>query len=148
MANTVQQIIAQVKSLCASTLGAEYQELRRVHEVEKNSFRDAKLAYGVRPLGAVNAETVTRSYTLDHTFELILTSNVARNDDDSQHEDVMETLFDNADEMFKAMVNTKLSLPLVVMSVQEPGISDPEILDDQKVVVLRMQFVVKYRSNL
>jgi len=116
--------------------------------VEKNNLRDAKLAYGVRPLDAANAATLTRSYTLDHGFEVILTDTFARGDSDKQREDSLKVMYDKADEIFKNLVNHKINLASVVLDIQDPSLSEPEFLDDSKFVILRMQYVVKYRSNL
>lgn len=148
MSNYVQQIITNVKSEAATTLGSSYQELQFVYDVEKNNYRGAYLGYGVRPLEANTADGVVGAYTLDHGFELILTSNVARTDSDAEREDVLEVLYNKADEIFKALVNSKLGLASFVLNVFDPSISEPEFYDDSKFVVLRMQFIIKYRSNL
>jgi hypothetical protein len=148
MANIVEQILTETKSLMATELGGDYQELAFIYDVEKNNLRGARMAYGVRPVDASSAATLTRSYTLDHVFEIILTDTFARGDSDAQRETSLNTMYDKADEIFKSLVNHKINLPSTVLNVEEPSIAEPEFLDDNKLIVLRMQYVVKWRSDL
>jgi len=148
MANTVEQILTQTKSIITNALGADYQELRYIYDIEKNNLREARLAYGVHPLDAASADTVTCYYTLDHSFEIILTDTFARGDSDAQRETALNTMYNKADEIFKDMVSRKVNLPTLVLNVFEPGLGNPEFLDDNKFIVLRMGYSIKYRSRL
>lgn len=148
MATIVGDIIDSMKSIIATELGATYQELKYVYNVEKNNLRSMEKAYGVRPVDAATAESVTKAFTLDHSFEIILTDSVARTDTDVQRTDAIKVMYDKGDEIFKDFINTKIALPLVVLDVRAPSISEPEFVDDNKMVILRFQTVVKYRSNL
>ena len=148
MAAIVQNIITQSKVLAAGILGASYKELRFVYNVDKNDIRSAEKAYGVRPLEASPVETVTRVYTVDQRFELILTDTIGRSDDDTQRTDAMNVMYDKVDEIFKSLVNTKINLSSTVLNIVGPSISEPEFVLDNKLVILRMQYTVKYRSAL
>lgn len=148
MSTIVQDILTQTKALAATTFGATYQELRYVYDVAKNDIRSGRLAYGVRPLSAATSAGVTRVYTMDHVFELVMTDTAARTDSDENAEDALNVMYSKADDLFKAMVNTKISLASTVLNVFNPSISEPEFIDDQKLIVLRMQFTVMYRSAL
>lgn len=148
MSNYVEQIIDETKSLIAGELGSTYQELRFIYDIEKNGLRNARLAYGVRPLGAGTAETLVRAYTLDHQFEIILSDTFARGDNDEQREAALNAMYDKSDEIFKELVNHKINLSSFVLNIFEPSMSEPEFLDDNKFIVLRMQYLVKYRSDL
>ena len=148
MSNYVEQIITQSKLLIANELGSDYQELQFIYDIEKNTLRGARLAYGIRPLNAFTAEGVTRVYTLDHEFEVILTDTFARGDNDSQREASLNTMYDKSDEIFKELVNKKINLANFVLNLFNPSISEPEFLDDNKFIILRFQFTVKYRSAL
>lgn len=148
MATIVQDILTNVKSTASTVLGALYKELRFVYSIEKNDLRSTEKAYSCRPLSASPAETITRHYTLDHQFELVLTDTIGRADDDTQRFDALHVMYDKADEIFKELVNTKLGLPATVLLVTSPSMSEPEFINDNKLVILRMQFTVKYRSAL
>lgn len=148
MATFVSQILTQIKAIIAAELGNTYTELPRIYDLSKSDLRRARLGYGVRPLDATPAETVVRAYTLDHGFEIILTDTIARDDSDAQRETVLNTMYDKADEIFKDLVNQKINLATFVMNVSQPSLSEPEFIDENKLVILRMQFIVKYRSAL
>lgn len=149
MSTIVQNILTQTKSIASTTLGATYQEIPFVYELERNDIRRAALGYGVRPLNADTTEGLVKAYTLDHNFEFIFTDAWARaGNSDSQIESAFNTMFNQCDEIFKALLNSKINLPSTVLNVQDPSISEPELLNDNKLAVLRMQYVVKYRSNL
>lgn len=144
----VSDIISALETLAATTFGATYQRLKFVYDVGKNDERGAKLGYGVRPLAAIPVEGLMKTYTVDHTFELVMTDTIARTLDDNERRTAVNTMYDKGDSFFKAVVNTKLNNPSVVWVTQSPSFSEPEFLDDHKFVILRMQFVVKYRSSL
>lgn len=148
MSTYVSQIITQTLSVISTELGSTYQQLRYVYDLDKNDYRGRYLAYGVRPLDAVSAESIVRNYTLDQGFEVILTDTIARTDSDSQITTSLGTMYNKADEIFKALVNTKINLASFVLNVFDPSLNEPEYFDDQKYVVLRMQYKVKYRSQL
>ena len=148
MATIVENIVDNSKSTAATVLGAGYKELRFVYAVEKNDIRSAEKAYSVRPLSAIPAESTVKAYTVDHQFELVLTDTIGRSDDDTQRTDALMVMYDKIDEIFKAFINTKLSLPATVLWVSSPSISEPEFVLDNKLVILRMQYTVKYRSLL
>lgn len=145
--STVADILTQVKAV-AATAAPTWHELPYVHNVGANNFRTAKLAYGVRPMDASPTSSVNRVYTMDHRFEMVLTDSIARAADDSQIETTLGVLYGVADTIFKAMVNTAINLPSVVLMVSQPSLSEPEMYEKEKFVALRMQFVVKYRSTL
>lgn len=147
MSAIVGDILTNVRAQAASILTG-WQRLPYVFDVSKNNSTRAKLAYGVRALDASPADGVNRCYTLDHRFELILTDTIARGNDDSLIETSIGTLFDKSDEMFKALVHTKISLPLVVLNISSPSLLPPELYEKEKIVAVRMQFNVSYRSAL
>lgn len=149
MSTHVTSIITEMKSQIATVLGATWQELQFVQELNRNNTRTAKNAYGVRPLDASSAEgAALRTITLDHFFEIILTDALIRRKADTDVEASTGTLYDKADEIFKVLVNSKVNLPSIVLSVSEPSLSAPEIIEDANLIAVRMRVKVKYRSTL
>lgn len=148
MATTVADILTESRSIASTTLGATWQRLQFIFDVTKLNERTGKQAFGIRPLGAVPNETVTKSFTQDHDFELILSDTFARGQSDIQREEVLDVMYDRQDEIMQQMVLTKINLSSTVMNVSQPTISEPEFFDDNKLVVLRTQYTVKYRSLL
>lgn len=148
MSAHVTSIMSALASLAGTTLGGSYKTLAHVYNVEMNNVREGYQAYGWRPLDALPSETVTRTYALDHRFELILCNTIARGATDAELTTSLCTMYDKTDELFKAMIHTKLSLPLLVLDIRTPSLSAPEIYERKNLVVLRMQVSIKYRSAL
>lgn len=146
MASIVSDVLSGIKTVAATQLGGSWQLLRNWFEVEKNDIRSAALAYNARPLSAIPVDGVMKYYTVDQTFEIILTDVVTRGHGDSERETTLLELYNQADDIFKALHNTKVNGTAGVLLVSQPSLSEPEYLEDKKIVVLRMQFVVKYRG--
>lgn len=150
MADIVGTIIANAKSTIATTLGGTYRELKYVYDPSRNDINSAKLAYGVVPGAASTGEgQALRAYTLDQAFQVVLTDIIARDDEgDGQRTTALLTMYNKADEIFKALVNTKMGTPTYVLAVSNPALSEPEFLSNNKIIVLRLFLNVKYRSAL
>lgn len=149
MSAIVTSILTNVLSTISSTLGGSYQELRHIYDVTKNDIRTAKLGYGVRPLSASNSEPgILRVYTVDHGFEVILTDTITRGASDTERTTAIGTMYDKADEIFKALVNSKAGSASYVLVVNNPSMSEPEFLEENQIVVLRMQLNIRYRSAI
>lgn len=147
MAAIVSDIISGSRTVIANALGAGWQTLRHWYtSPELNDIRSAKQAYNVRPLGAISVDGVNRYYTVDQTFEVILTDTMARIGSDTELETALLTLYNKADEIFKAMHNSKVNGTAGVLLVAEPSLSEPEFFNDNKLILLRLQYVVKYRG--
>lgn len=149
MAAIVTTILTNMLSTISTTLGAGYQELRHVYDVTKNDIRTAKLAYGVRPLSALSSDPgMLRAYTVDQSFEIILSDTITRGASDAERTTAIGTMFDKADEIFKVLVNTKAGAASYVLVVNNPAMSEPEFLEDNQIVLLRMQLNIRYRSTI
>jgi len=148
MSNLVGAIIAGMKSTISTTLGSTYSELRYIYDMEKNDSRTSKLSFGVKPLAADPAESLLRSFTLDQGFEILLADTVPRTHDDVQREEALVVIYDKADDIFKAMVNTKIGIPGIVLNINGPSLSEPEIFESNTIILVRMGVIVKYRSQL
>jgi len=147
LASIVSDIVSGVRTVASTALGAGWQTLRNWYEVDKNDVRSAAQAYNVRPLGAIPVDGAMKFYTVDQTFELILTDVIARGHGDSERETALLVLYNKADEIFKDLHNTKVNGTSGVLLVSQPSLAEPEFLDEKKIIVLRMQFVVKYRGS-
>ncbi len=144
---------AQIRSAFDSTIESTVTgiaKMKWINDVAKNEFRGKDNKYGVRSLDATAPdESIIRTLTLDHDYEVILTQgykNIAPNDLNQMAS--VDTLHDRMDDIAKAVENTKLGLPSIVLLTTLAGIGEPEILEDEKVTILRATFTIKYRSNL
>jgi hypothetical protein len=150
MATNLTTILTAIKTIMLTKLSASYKELTHIFQIERNHGREAKTAYAIRPLGAVeNEETnALRNYTLDQEFEMILTDMLTRESDSTEAITSIEAMYDYFDQIYRVMVNTKLGLPSLVWIVRRCEISEPEFVSNGKIVVLRMKFNVKYRMSV
>lgn len=143
--NIVEQIHTAIKTTCASVFGADYVELRRVFDPSQNDQRGAAKAYGVRHLSASSADGVMRYYTMDHGFEVQLSRSFTDRTDDAETQSVINEMYDLIDDLLVEVFLKKLSLPSIVMIVDNPAISEPELLENGTVLI-RTSFNVKYRN--
>lgn len=148
MATTADSIVSASKTIAANVLGATWKELKFVFDIAENNERTGANGYGVRPLEASNAATVTGSYMLDHRFELILTKTFARREGDTEIFTVLSSLYDYMDQIYRQFESLKLNLGTTIALVTSPSLSEPEVLTTTGLVVLRMQYLVKYRNTL
>lgn len=147
--NVVEQINDAITTEVSTTLGVNYAELNYLLDVEKNNFVSNAKKYGVRPLSASTTEGVTRFYTLDHAFQVILTHDYAPHPaNDQDQRDKTFLLFDKLDDLMKNLFKNKAGIPNIILNIDSVSIAEPEYFDEQKVLVLRADFNVKYRQAL
>jgi len=147
MSLIVQNIRNGIKTQVTTTLTG-YTELPYWNEIQKNDYRRIEKGYAVRALSAESVDGVLKHITYDHSFELILSRTVTRLLTDSDIEVVENDLFNQGGQIYRAMVATKLGLSANVLAVQDPSFGEPEFLSENNAVILRMQFIVKYRETL
>lgn len=145
--NIVEQINDGITTVVTSSLGVGYSELSYLIDVEKNNYKSNAKRYGVRPLGANTVDSITRVYTVDHTFQIVLTHDYFSNpSNDQDQRDKTFLLFDKLDEIMKNLFINKAGLPSIVLNIDSVSIIQPEYIEDDKVVILRADFNVKYRQ--
>lgn len=149
MSNLVEQIANAMESEISGVIGAGYAELDYKYDVTKNDFFNNKQRYGVIPQGASTALSITKVYTLDHSFEVILTHDYINKDKtDSDQRRVTYELFDKLDDIFRQLYRSKAGLPNIVLNIPEITIAEPEFFEDESLVVLRAQLLVTYRNAI
>lgn len=145
---SVGDIRTELNTLAAATFPASFNQLRKVFNVETNDLRNLREGYGIRVLDGAQNNDVTKSLTIDSTWELILTNTNTDDRDDAVTQNVIDDLHDKADDFFAAVVNTKVNLPSLVVFVGDESFSEPELLEENKYVILRFQFTIRYRRQL
>ena len=149
MSTIVKSVYDAIKTEVSTTLGSTWLELKHLFEVENNDKRVLNRGYGVVPGEAVNNPSVLKVYTLDQTFEIILTRGMGREIDDSDKINALldsGELYDEASELAKALLNKTLGASTVIYNIFDFNMSAPEFT--ASAVVLRIQVTVKWRENL
>lgn len=134
----------------STTAGVEYNELKYLDDLSKNSFTRKTERYGIRP-GATpenNPSEVTKSLDYLQTFEFVLTKGYCQDGvSDSDKYEAFLDLHEIALRFHKKVINTKAGLPSRVLNAINLNINDPIFLDD-KVTVLTGSVDIIYRLNL
>lgn len=147
MANIVEQINDAIETRMAAVLSTGWTELKYKFSVNLNSFRDNAQRYGCIPQGMSAVEGVTRSYTVDQTFQLILTTEYVNKQNDSALQTSTFLLYDKMDAILKDLYLTKITLGTsIILNTPTFDIEAPEVLDEENVVALRLNLTVKYRQ--
>ena len=126
-----------------------YSALKYYYDISKNDFKGNTLRYGVIPKSADSEVGVVRAVTITQEFQIILTDdyrNTPKNDQSLQSN--IKALYDKMDDVLHSLYMTKLGVPSIVLLTTLNGIEEPEILEENKVVALRMNISVRYRRNL
>jgi len=144
----LRDIIERICMCIEPILGADWKAIQYLEELEKNNALCQDKSYGIRALEATEVEGVTKFVTLDQTFELVLVrSKLTKSTGDS---DLLELSYDNRNAVlcaYKDLARTRIGGANVLL-VNSLTISEPEFIEDGKVVVQRAQFNVKYRCEI
>lgn len=144
MSNIAEQVREAMESIIATELPT-FSQLRYKLDVSKNTGPGNGRGFGVTAGPAVATETVTKTITLDHGFNVKLMDNFRKQQSDAAAIDVIDDLYDKHDEISKVMAEKKAGLPAIVIVVTLDSIDEPEILEDEA-VLLTANYTVKYRS--
>jgi len=149
MSTLVTDLLASIKSTVGTTLGVEYSEIPYVTDVSKNNFNSNHNRYGVQSLASNETDSVTKFVTMLQSFEVVLTKayvddGISDSDKQSKTVDAQDLVYD----IYRDLVNTKAGLPAIVINITDLEMSNPEYLDEEKVVVIRASFNVLYRFTL
>lgn len=147
MSNLVKQINDAIETRIAAVLTGET-ELEYKLDIAKNNFRNSAERYACIPLDAETTEGINLHYTLNHTFQVILTKGYVNRHDDSPQRTATFDLYTDMDTVIKDLVLSKAGLPGIIIVIQGLTLSEPEYLTEDNVAVLRANFIVKYRGQV
>lgn len=149
MASTsvVRDITVGLETEVATETG--YSKLKYVEQIEENSFNNFGENYSIRPLASFESPGSTKTLTSTQTFEVVLTSSYiqsAASDSSLQTKklDMYEKMLDTVIRIEK----NKAGVPASVLNINNLAIQEPQVLFNQKVVVLTATIDVLYRINL
>lgn len=145
--NIVEQIFDSVETIAQATLGGTWKKLPKVLKPEDNDLRTIERGFGVRFGAASAAEGVTRVYTMDHVFELVLGRRAVERNDDGEVLETFNDLYAKADDVFRELVLKKAGLPGIVLLIDKPAMDPPQILANEGAILV-MSFVIKYRNQI
>lgn len=146
MSTIVGDIFTAVKNLAQTTLGAEYKPLRKIFEPEENDARIVAKGFAVKHGEANSVSGVTRHYTMDQKFSVLITNSSCNRDDENTVQAVFNNLYLLSNTFLKQAFLTRLNLSRVLI-VDQPEFSDPVILKNGAALLV-VSFNVKYRNSI
>jgi len=146
LATIIEQINTAISDRVVATIGPTYIELAYIFDVTKNNFFGNNKRFGVRPLTADSVDTITNTYTADQPFEIILTHGFINQSNDKDQRAKVFLLTDRIDVLLKDIIKSKAGLNNIILKINEFSILEPEFLEEDKVVILRLQLTVQYRQ--
>ena len=148
MSSNTRNLINALKTQTFTFLGTDYEELRNVYNIEQNPNLETTLGYGILAEDVVLVSGNLGFNTVDQTFSVVLTDYyVSTKEDDLCKQDAVIALLDKCQDLYNEYVKTKLNLNSIIINIDEMNVSIEE-LDEDKTVVARMQFIIKYRHQL
>ena len=148
MSSNTRNLINALKTQTSTFLGTDYEELRNVYNIEQNPNLETTLGYGILAEDVVLVSGNLGFNTVDQTFSVVLTDYyVSTKEDDLCKQDAVIALLDKCQDLYNEYVKTKLNLNSIIINIDEMNVSIEE-LDEDKTVVARMQFIIKYRHQL
>lgn len=147
--NVVREITEGMMAEIAGVLGPAFQPIPYVYDVSKNNFKQSMSKYGVRPLATFEINGVVRVTTHQHSFQVVLTEGyIETSIGDARIQTTVLDLFDKMNIIYKKLETVKAGVPLKVLNVTNLVISEPEILEQDKVLVLKATIDILYRIEL
>lgn len=119
------------------------------YTIEDNKFNGNKKTYGVNSGSFSSVSGNLGGTTLDHTFRVILTDTFLSGaegqlNDNTKSEKVVE-LQDLCLDVFNDFQANRQVLGSGILIVNNLSVGEPEFLEDESIVVLRMDFNIKYK---
>jgi len=149
MSDQIRTIKDSILSEIALELGASYKELAYLEDIEKNSFLTSNDRYGCRALVANQTPGVTKYTTLVQSFEIVISKGYIQSSvGDSEQVIKSYDIRANILSIYNRLVRNQAGSPVVVMNVNGLVVSEPEYLEDDKVVVVRATMDITHRINL
>jgi hypothetical protein len=146
--NEVSSLVTSLTSLCGTFLGASYSELKQKHNIELNAFKGSNNKYGVISRDISETTGATCFITVDQTFEINLTNSYSTvNNNDSSKDNAIIALQDISLELYNEIIKTKANNPSIVMVINSLS-STIEELEEDKVIINKLSFNIKYRKAL
>lgn len=144
----VSEIIEATKAILAGLI-PEQNQLSYEYDIEKNSEKELTNGFGFIPQEALFKEGSALGFTtMEHTFQLILTTDFQNKDSDAAQGLKIQSLYNKAHLLLKDIQKKSIALPTsgyTVLLVSGINFETPEISIENSTVTLRSNFIFTYR---
>ena len=142
--SNVSSILTSLASQVSATLGADWNELNYVYDLEANEFRNSEKRYGVGTESGSSVSGTNKAITVDMSFFTVLTRTFANRSSDESERAVLSDIYDQFELINSNVFQKKLNNASVLL-VSELSYDSPEKVDDGTISV-KVSFTVKFRN--
>ena len=144
----VKEIITEVKQTLTALLPT-YSQLKYEYDISKNNEKGLTKGFGFIPKAASFKEGSAMGFTtMEHTFQLILTTDYFNKDDDEAQANATQDLYAQVHGILKDLQKSSITLPTSgyrVLLISGIDFEDPEHFDENSSMALRSNFIITYR---
>lgn len=143
--SNISSILTSLESQVATTLGANWNELDYVYDLEANELRNSEKRYGVGAESGTSVDGTNKAITVDMSFFVVLTRTFANRSSDESERVVLSDIYDKLETININVFQKKLNNASVLL-VSELSYDSPEKVDDGTISV-KVSFTVKFRNQ-
>ena len=129
-----------------TALGLSRTKLDYSYDLEKNSKRSEKSAYGFGAGSAEWEQGTHRTVTLNQSFFVVLTENYVNRSDDSKEDTAIKAIYDDIETIFLDFASSKLGIAATVLVVESLSLDEP-IKISENTISVKANFIVKHRKT-
>ena len=148
-------IITNIKSGIEARIEAtvaDYAKLSYQNDIEDNKFKGNSKGYSVNVGSSSEVDGVIGSFNLDQEYIINLTNSY--NDGaksqigDSLKSQRVTELNDDILSIYSDLLINKSSVDSSILLISELAISEPEFIEESKIIIVSFNIVVKHKTNL
>ena len=144
----VEEIIDAAKNILDGIL-TDYSRLDYEYELGRNNERGIDKKYGFISGAATFAEGRAMGFTtMNHAFTLVMVDDFQDQDDETALRSTLFKQYELIQNALKELQKSKLALPTPanrVLLISGLSFDEPELFDDNSIVVLRANFIIQYQ---
>ena len=147
--STYSEILEKIKERVIASIPGDWDEIPFMFEIEKNSKLGNDRRYGVVPSSMTSTTDlpINNHLTVGHEFQVIITDNyINSKHSDEGLRDSLLNLYSMVDDLIISVIRSNIVYPDSIYSVSYQGTDLPELYEDNGVIVLRINFEVKYKK--
>jgi hypothetical protein len=147
VSSIVETIYTDLKTQILAALPARY-ESRYVWDPARNPSTANSSIFMIRPQGATSANTTNRAITLDHSFDVILSTSYKNiKETDTPLRNAIFALHEDHETIYRFAFLSNFGIPRVLL-VSTVDIAEPDIDEENGVVSIVATYTIKYRTEL
>lgn len=128
-----------------------YAKLSYQTDISNNKFKGNSKGYAVLPSSALEVDGLLGSYNMDHEFSISLTNSYNQGAK-SQIGDELKTsriaeLQDDILAIYSDLSVNKGAIDASILVINSLNISEPDFIDEEKVIIINFTVNVKYKTN-